>query len=487
MFVTVSVFVLGKQGDVARLARLGAVALFAFAPLFAEAQTVVVGANDPAVDLPAVQAAVNGGGRVILKGTFDFGSAGRVIIKNDVDIGGEIDVHDTPVTTIGGGEWSFHTPYPTQMPPPVAGPKVAVHDLHFVGARGTAIHLAYCGGAELRNNLIHQMRPRQTGATSERAAIVVGPAILGNLPGKTLPNSSFADLLISGDIVIADNRIDVSVDPSATPTETTTTMRSTGMFVSMYKGADVRIERNFVTGNTRTGLAILDGDFDTAGRGSVLIAGNTISSDVHIGFTQGAGPRAPIGIVTGFNNQRPIGTEPRRAMIPVLITDNAIELNGVTSMGIINIWNGAVLTRNRISVHSDIAAVTDRLSTSGGILATTSNQILMHNRIEGEACNAIRYGGTTDGQERFGNLSKANHVSHFLPFEGGFEKCATYWLEPGSHDNVVVGDSGSVIDDGVDNKVTGFRAVAGGVGQAVSAAVHTAAERSDELQSFGFE
>src|SRR5256885_7995250 len=125
----VIVFVLGKQGDVARL---GAVALFAFAPLFADAQTVVVGANDPAVDLPAVQAAVNGGGRVILKGTFDFGSAGRVIIKNDVDIGGEIDVHDTPVTTIGGGEWSFHTPYPTQMPPPVAGPKVAVHDLHFV-------------------------------------------------------------------------------------------------------------------------------------------------------------------------------------------------------------------------------------------------------------------------------------------------------------------------------------------------------------------
>src|SRR5256885_9604128 len=43
----VIVFVLGKQGDVARL---GAVALFAFAPLFADAQTVVVGANDPAVE-----------------------------------------------------------------------------------------------------------------------------------------------------------------------------------------------------------------------------------------------------------------------------------------------------------------------------------------------------------------------------------------------------------------------------------------------------
>jgi hypothetical protein len=482
----VTVFVLGKQGDVARL---GAVALFAFAPLFADAQTVVVGANDRAVDLPAVQAAVNGGGRVILKGTFDFGSAGRVIINNDVDIGGEIDVHGTPVTTIGGGEWSFHTPYPTQMPPPVAGPKVAVHDLHFVGARGTAIHLAYCGGAELRNNLIHQMRARQTGATSERAAIVVGPAILGNLPGKTLPNSSFADLLISGDIVIADNRIDVSVDPSATPTETTTTMRSTGMFVSMYKGADVRIERNFVTGNTRTGLAILDGEFGKFGanrRGSLVIAGNTVSSDVRIGFTQ-PGPRAPLGIVTGFNNQREIGADPHRAMIPVLITDNVIELNGATSMGIVNIWNGAVLTGNRITVHTDINKVVDRLSTSGGILAAGSSQILMHNRIEGEGCNAIRYGGTMDGQERFGSVSKANNVAHFSPFEGGFDKCATFWLEPASHDNVVVGDSGSAIDEGINNKVTGLQPVSGGVGQAVSAAVHTAAERTEELATFGFE
>jgi hypothetical protein len=176
-------------------------------------------------------------------------------------------------------------------------------------------------------------------------------------------------------------------------------MRGTGMFVSMYKGADVRIERNFVTGNTRTGLAILDGDFDAAGRGSVLIAGNTISSDVRVGFTQGAGPRAPIGVVTGFNNQRALGLDPHRPTIPVLITDNTIELNGVTSMGIINIWNGAVLTDNRITVHTDIRAVTDRLSTSGGILATTSNQILMHNRVEGEGCNAIRYGGTTDGQD----------------------------------------------------------------------------------------
>src|SRR5206468_9016033 len=93
--------------------------------------------------------------------------------------------------------------------------------------------------------------------------------------------------------------IDVSIDASRTE-ETTTNSRGTGMFVSMYVGADVRIERNFVTGNTRTGLAILDGIADANSRGSVVIADNVIVSDVRIGFVI-AGPRAPIGIVTGFN------------------------------------------------------------------------------------------------------------------------------------------------------------------------------------------
>src|SRR4051794_8573239 len=184
---------------------LAAALLGALVPLFAGAQTVVTGANDPAIDLPAVQAAVNSGGAVLLRGTFDFGPTGRVIIRNDVAIGGETDVHGAPATTIRNGEWPFHTPYPAQMPPPVAGPKVVVRDLRFIAARGTAIHLAYSGGADVRNNIIEGMRGRQVNAqVAERAAIVVGPAILGNLPGKTIPNSSFVDRLVSGDIVIAD-------------------------------------------------------------------------------------------------------------------------------------------------------------------------------------------------------------------------------------------------------------------------------------------
>jgi len=458
----------------------------ALLPLVAGARTVVVGTGNHLVDLPAVQAAADAGGSVLLAGTFDFGDGGRVIVRRDVDIGGESDESGAPLTTIRGGEWSFHTPYPDLMPPPVAGPVVSIHDLHFVGSRGSAIHLAYSGGCSLRHNVVDHMRPRRTGAVFERAAIVVGPTILGGTLDGVPINGRFIRRLVSGDVVIADNLLHVGNDPSATnPPESTTTMRGTGMFVAMYVGADVRIERNLVTENTRTGLAILDGTFDDAGRGSLVIAGNTVKSSVRVGFTQGAGPRAPIGIVTGFNNQRAIGADPNAAMIPALITDNTIELDGVTSMGIVNIWNGAVITDNAITVHADLASSRDRLSTSGGILATTSHQVLMNNRIAGEGCNAIRIGGTTDGQERFDDVAIANHIEGFDAFARGFEKCADYWLEPASHDSTVVGHSGRAIDEGVGNKVTGARAVAGGVGSTVSAAVETA--RAAEDTPFGFE
>jgi hypothetical protein len=449
-------------------------------PCDATGQTVVIGRNNVALDVPAVQAAVDQGGSVLLTGTFDFGEAGRVLLRNDVEICGAGDESGAPSTIVRRGEWTFHTPYPDPSPlppaqpgPKVAGPKVAIHNIHFVESRGTAIHLAYSGGASLRHNVINQMRARTTGVTSERAAIVVGTSILGGTP-----NTRFIPLLISGDIDITDNEIDVSVDPSK---ETTTNSRGTGMFVAMYVGADVRIERNFVTGNTRTGLAILDGIADALGRGSVVIADNVIVSDVRFGFVI-AGPRAPLGIVTGFNNNRALGGDPNLQMIPALVTGNSIELNGVTSMGIVNIWNGAVITGNTITVHGDLASTKDRLSTSGGILATTSDQVLMHNRFAGEGCNAIRIGGTADGQERRDNVAIANNITHFQAFVGGFGKCADLWLEPGTHDNTVVGNSGGAIDDGVHNKVTGFSPVKGGVGKAVSEAEHDAHDAS-----FGFE
>ncbi len=449
-------------------------------PLGASAQTVVTGANDPLVDVPAVQTAVDGGGSVLLVGTFDFGEGGRVLVTRDVDVGGERGAAGDLRTTIRRGEWSFHTPYPAVMPPQVAGPVVSIHDLHFVESRGSAIHLAYSGGCSLHHNVVERMRPRRNGAVFDRSAIVVGPSILGGTP-----NTTFVPLLVSGDIAITDNVLDVGVQNG--DGTTTGNMRGTGMFVAWYVGADVRIERNVVHENTRTGLAILDGKADGEGRGSVVIADNTVVSTVRDGFIGNLGPRAPVGIVTGFNNTAAQGIPlpPELPMIPALITGNTIELHGKTALGIANIWNGAVLTENAIILHADAGSTTSRADTSGGILAATSDQILMHNRFAGEACNAIRLGGNTEGLERRYNVAMANHVEGFQPFVGGFTKCAAYWLEPGEHDDTVVGDAGTAIDDGADNRVTGLRPVKGGVGSAVSGAV--AADPAAGEASLGFD
>src|SRR4051794_3643235 len=94
------------------------------------AQTVVQGQGNPALDVPSVQAAVEMGGSVLLRGTFDFGD-GRVSLRNDVEISGETDASGKLLTTVSGGEWTFFTPPPPSAPasalphtPP--GPKVAI-------------------------------------------------------------------------------------------------------------------------------------------------------------------------------------------------------------------------------------------------------------------------------------------------------------------------------------------------------------------------
>src|SRR2546427_7471336 len=77
---------------VVTIIRLLGIALFALPvlllPHVAAGQTVVGGQNNPAVDVPAVQAAVDQGGSVLLVGTFDFWDAGRGLLSKNLDMSG---------------------------------------------------------------------------------------------------------------------------------------------------------------------------------------------------------------------------------------------------------------------------------------------------------------------------------------------------------------------------------------------------------------
>jgi hypothetical protein len=97
--------------------------------------TTVSGTGDPAKDVPAVQAAVDGGGTVTLRGSFDFGERGRVLVRRDVNIVG------VEGASIHGGFFTFYSPVPEVLPPTVPGPKVAIRNIHFDGALLTPINI----------------------------------------------------------------------------------------------------------------------------------------------------------------------------------------------------------------------------------------------------------------------------------------------------------------------------------------------------------
>ena len=72
--------------------------------------SIVTGQSDVEQDVQAVQEAVDKGGTVLLKGTFDFGPKGTVAIKNDVAVWGERDSNGRPLTKImGPGAWAVGT------------------------------------------------------------------------------------------------------------------------------------------------------------------------------------------------------------------------------------------------------------------------------------------------------------------------------------------------------------------------------------------
>jgi hypothetical protein len=96
-------------------------------PLLAQQPQVVVGANDPQVDVPAVQAAVDRGGKILLRGTFDFGTdAGNHIIvpgrpcpAQDVKGRSTIFIYQHNVTIMGevGSHGELLTVVKNGMPP----------------------------------------------------------------------------------------------------------------------------------------------------------------------------------------------------------------------------------------------------------------------------------------------------------------------------------------------------------------------------------
>lgn len=320
--------------------------------------SVVTGKGDANQDVKAVQDAVNQGGTVLLKGTFDFGIEGRVNIKNDIKVFGETDSQGKPLTRINRGHWSFYSPLPSKDSPPEApGPKIAIRGIHFDGALWTPMHFPYTSGAEISGNKITNVLPYQLRQTLwVHAGAVFGTRFINR--GKILPGTT-------GHLVFEDNEVDLKCDD---PKKT----MGQGAFFIWTWGAIIEIRGNSFANVSRNSIETLDNYLDEQGRGTVIITDNRIITPAD-GCPFPIPTMYPNGIVVGWFLDSSGAEDPKRNS-KILIMNNYVETSSELASGIVLLGHGTLVLGNKIVMKGG--------SKSMGIAEFGSNSFVARNKIE---------------------------------------------------------------------------------------------------------
>ena len=389
--------------------------------------SVVVGKGDPAYDVKAVQDAVDKGGKVLLKGTFDFGEKGRVNIKNDVEIFGEVNERGDPVTKIKGGFWSFHSPLPSQLPPQAPGPKITIQGIHFDGALYGPIHLAYSSGAAIKANKITNVRPDLPSVPVFGKQGIYRQQGIVFCPLYALPKEKrrYQPGAITGCIMVTDNDIDLTCEePEKTLAQ--------GVVLIQTTGANIQILRNRVVNCSKNSIETLDNFRGDDGSGMIIIKDNNIVTAIK--GVPVPTPSAPNGIIAGWFLDLAGGADPKRNS-KLIIMGNHIEARGDTSMGICMLCDSPVVMSNNIVLGGGKKA--------RGLVQMGSDGLIANNKVEGSgmcAWFAMPYKALSGCRNTFAG----NDLSHFKPLVANVMLMSNY--------NVLKGESGKVIDKGQGNQ-----------------------------------
>jgi len=388
--------------------------------------SVVMGQEDPKADVVAVQKAVNQGGSVLLKGTFNFGQKGRVNIKNDIEIVGESDSKGRPLTKITGGFWTFYSPLPsTELPLPGPGPKIKIRNIHFDGATWTPMHFPYISGAEISGNKITNVHPFAIPIKWKggEKLLVSDGAILGT---RFAHKEKFLPGAVTGHLIFENNKIDLKCkNPEIT--------LGHGVLSQWTWGATIEIKSNRIRNVSRNSIESLDNYLDEEGRGSVVIAENNIVTPaVGIPFPT---PSTPNGIIVGWFLDMSGGSDPSRNS-KVTVIRNYVQTNGETSMGIASLSDGAAILGNRVEVRGG--------SKSAGITQLGSNGFIARNKIDGTGAFAIQ-AVPFKAFKGSGNTFAWNDVREFKASAADF-LCV-------GNKNTYIGAKCKVVDKGKENRV----------------------------------
>jgi hypothetical protein len=399
----------------------------------ANAHQTVIGRDNPAVDVVAVQAAVEKGGEILLRGTFDFDDKGRVHITKDVKIVGE--TNGKPMTKIKGGFWAFHSPLPSKLPLETPGPNIIIQSIHFDGALWAPIYLAYARGATITSNKITHIRPMPSpisifgklGLNYQQGIICYPRYADPGEPGKYQPG------LITGSLIIADNEIEMSNE------EPTKTMAQ-GVIVIWTTGINAQILRNTVYNCTRNAIEAIDNFLGEPGGGIVVIKDNKIVTP-QIGLPVPT-PYTPNGIMAGWFLDMTGGVDPKRNT-KYFIINNSIRLRGQTSFGIAAFTDGAVIETNAVVAETSKSSI---LSLVG------SNGYMAHNALEGTGNN-----GTV--VMPWGPLKASNNVLVGNDFKQFKALISDVSFRKGANNNLAFGSSGTVDDQGSGNQIIGLKPI----------------------------
>jgi hypothetical protein len=374
----------------------------------------VEGQGNPKLDVAAVQAAVDMGGRVTLVGTFDFGPTGQVIIGKDVTITGRRGA------IVRGGTVTFLSPLPALSPLP-PGPAIVIEDLTFDGATLTPIRIAYARSVKIQHLTVRNVLPFWSPPIGQHVQVGISVSTQAYSPA-VVPGA------ITGRIRIRNNDLEMT-----SPVAPTTVC--VGAQIMRGWGVDAEISHNTVVNCARNGIEALDNSLDGSGVGRIRVSHNRVRSAT-VGSPWPV-PFRPNGIVVGWFFFPAGSVDPLRN--PAYeVSENDIDVAGGSLAGIFANAGGVVIEENRIAVSGAGAM---------GVTLASANGLVKENRIGGAGVFGIRvapFFPSAPSVVADGNTLLCNDL-------GGFQAGVADVSFAGSH-NTAVGAWHSLLDTGVGNE-----------------------------------
>jgi len=388
----------------------------------ASAQTVVVGTGNPDIDVPAVQAAVDQGGEVILQGHFSFdrpptvptvlhtgGGLATVLVSKRVAISGK-QGEDGAMTTIEGGTTPFYVEAP--------GAGVTIQRLRFVRPKPDAIFVYAVGGLLITFCKIE--------GVDLGLGFGVGIDIYTTDPIPT-PTSPGKPENVTGRLLIVNNDIDVGG---------TAQVSTVGVLIFSVgvPGAEVEayVSENRIRNTTEPAINV------RRALGHIVVERNVITT----------------GSVFG----RPTNLQAIRAVNTgsFLIAHNKIEcqwghpdVQGIGVFSQVAEWpmEGAIVVDNEVTMSPPEGVLfTNR---SGGITISgfAQGNVVMANRIRGRGRAALSVTVFFAGGITADNTLARNHVDDFDASQ------ADVFIGPGVTDTLVFEQRGTIEDQGVNTVI----------------------------------